>query len=71
MIYDAAEVGSMSIYYGAYSGSRELIDTTSLCDFGNTRVDYTSMYDEARVDYFDITRAGILGWSCLQRQLSV
>ena len=59
MIYDAAEVGSMSIYYGAYSGSWQLIDTMSLCDFGNTQVDYTSMYDEARVGYFDISRDGI------------
>ena len=60
MIFDAAEVGSMSIYYGACSGSSQLIDTMSLCDFGNTQVDYTPMYDEARVGYFDIPRAGIL-----------
>ena len=59
MIYDATEVGSMSIYYGAYSGSSQLIDTMSLCDFGNTQVDYTRMYDEARVGYFDISRVGI------------
>ena len=62
MIYAAVGVGSMSIYYRAYSGSSQLIDTMSLCDFGNTRVDYTPMYDEARVGYFDITRAGILAW---------
>ena len=60
MIYDATEVGSMSIYYGACSGSWQLIDMMSLCDFGNTQVDYTSMYDEAQVGYFDIPRAGIL-----------
>ena len=60
MIFYAAKVGSMSIYYGAYSGSWQLIDTMSLCDFGNTQVDYTPMYDKARVGYFDIPRAGIL-----------
>ena len=41
MIYDAAEVGSMSIYYVAYSGSWQLIDTMNLCDSGNAQVGYT------------------------------
>ena len=59
MIYDAAKVGSISIYYGVYSGSWQLIDTMSLCDFGNTRVDYTPMYDEARDGYFEIGRAHV------------
>ena len=62
MIYDAAKVGSVSIYYGAYSGSSQSIDTMSLCDFGNTRVDYTPMYNEVRIGYFDISRAGVLRW---------
>ena len=53
MIYDAVEVGSMSIYYGAYSVSRRLINVM-IYDSGNAQVGYTPMYDEARVGYFDI-----------------
>ena len=59
MTYDAAEVGSMSLYCDAYSGSSRLIDTMSSRDFGNTRVDYIPIYDEARLGYFDIPRVGI------------
>ena len=49
----------MSLHYGACLGSRELIDTMSFRDFGNTRVDYIPIYDEARVGHFDIPRVGI------------
>ena len=49
----------MSIYYGACSGSRALIDMM-IYDSGNAQVGYTPMYDEARVGYFDIPRDGIL-----------
>ena len=62
MIYDAAKVGSMSIYYRAYSGSSQLIDTMSLRDFGNTLVDYTPMYDKTRVGYFNISRVDDIRW---------
>ena len=63
MIYDAAEVGLMSIYYGGYSGSRRLINMM-IYDSGNAPSWQLSpvLPTEATIDSLVLARIDDVYW---------